>query len=209
MGVGPRASAGERHAVLRDATAQAAEPPDNQMQSKHCVPGRIAHEVGPPRPSASRRGRASGRAGDAGTTPWRAPRRRPERDSIRPSQPTGQSGDKQRESRELEFSRHPRARARRRASAESGSASVMPYGLPHTSIFPLTNHSFIAPRPRPTSPSPRCHHHTSTPVTPPLPRPLARPDGRAQGSTSCSNTRGAAPALPGAGSTPGQRGRRS
>ena len=29
----------------------------------------------------------------------------------------------------------------------------MPYGLPNTSVFPLTNHSFIAPRPRPTSPS--------------------------------------------------------
>jgi hypothetical protein len=69
--VSPRASAGKRHAVIRDATTQAAEPPDNQMQSKHFVPGRIAHAVGPPRPSARRRGRASGRAGDAGCPPWR------------------------------------------------------------------------------------------------------------------------------------------
>jgi hypothetical protein len=71
VGVGPRASAGERHAVIRDATTQAAEPPGNQMQSKHCVPGRIAHAVGPPRPSARRRGRASGPAGGAGFPPWR------------------------------------------------------------------------------------------------------------------------------------------
>jgi hypothetical protein len=109
-----------------DGMAQAAEPPDDPMLSLHCVPGRIAHAVGPPRPSASRRGRASGRAGDAGTTTWRAPRRRPDRGSIRPSQPTSQSRDKYREQRvggqQRPTSASEDARQRRVVKRERGCA---------------------------------------------------------------------------------------
>jgi hypothetical protein len=45
--VGPRASAGERPAVIRDATAQTAEPPDNQLQSQHNVAGTDRPRSGP------------------------------------------------------------------------------------------------------------------------------------------------------------------
>lgn len=91
---------------------------------------------------------------------------------LDPPLPADRSEQRQVQGAESRSPAETHERERGGAPAPSREARAgMPYGLPITSVFPLTNYSFIAPRPRPTSPSHRRHHPTSTPVTPPLPWP--------------------------------------
>lgn len=194
-------------------------------------PGRL-HETGPVTPRRGRRGRGAspGESADyrhgataggresarapaaAPTTPARphgaSPRRRPHRDSTRPSQPTGQSRDRYREQRigvqprptsASEEARQRRIVKRERDALRAAPRLGLPYHQPHPSSSPARAQP---PLPIDVTTPPRHPPHLRYRGRP------ARPDGRAQGSTSCSRTgRGHLP-YRGAGSTSGRQGGR-